>query len=147
MARIHLSVDDELFGLLERDANAHNCTVNVYLITILEKRYKQEPFDYQDALTTLEREAQAQPIDEEFVLADLPSFQEISVSKAEDAHLKPSVVRARLGKMFNRRVYAGAVGDVERALDEKYALKFLSRAAVYIRKQRSDQVNETGDQE
>ena len=41
MARINLSIDDDLFDLLKDDADKHNCTVNVYLVTMLEKMYKQ----------------------------------------------------------------------------------------------------------
>lgn len=134
MPRINLSIDNDLFEKLACDAESHNCTVNVFLITILEKLYKQEPFDYQTALAILEKEAQTKPLNIEFVLSELPSFQEICVSKAERAHLQPSVVRTRLGKMFNRRVYAGLVGDVERAYNEKGALKFIAKAAVYVRK-------------
>ncbi len=133
MARINLSIDDGLFAELESDANSHNCTVNVYLITLLEKLYKQSPFDYESALTTLETEAKQQPINQEFTLVDLPSFTEISVAKAENANLKPSVVRARLGKMFNSRVRDGKVGTVVRSLDSNGDLKFVSRTAVYER--------------
>lgn len=133
MARINLSIDDGLFAELESDANSHNCTVNVYLITLLEKLYKQSPFDYESALTTLETEAKQQPINQEFTLVDLPSFTEISVAKAENANLKPSVVRARLGKMFNSRVRNGKVGTVVRSLDSNGDLKFVSRTAVYER--------------
>lgn len=32
MARINLSIDDDLFDLLKDDADGHNCTVNVYLV-------------------------------------------------------------------------------------------------------------------
>ena len=134
MARINLSIDDDLFMSLQNDANTHNCTVNVYLITILEKLYKQNPFDYATALTTLENEAQAQPIGKEFTLVDLPSFTEISVAQAINANLKPSIVRARLGKMFNARVRDRMVGTVERSLDSNGDLRFLSRAAVYVNK-------------
>lgn len=134
MARINLSIDDDLFDLLQEDADKHNCTVNVYLITILEKLYKESPFDYQAALETLEKEAKAQLIGEDFPLVKLPSFTEISVVKAKDANLKPSIVRARLGKMFNSRVKDGKVGDVVRSKDENGDLKFISRAAVYVRK-------------
>lgn len=133
MARINLSIDDDLFAELESDANSHNCTVNVYLITLLEKLYKQSPFDYESALATLETEAKQQPINQEFTLVDLPSFTEISVAKAENANLKPSVVRARLGKMFNSRVRDGKVGTVVRSLDSNGDLKFVSRTAVYER--------------
>lgn len=133
MARIHLSIDDDLFAALQSDANIHNCSVNVYLVTILEKLYKSKPFDYIAALTVLEQEARYQPIDKEFTLVQLPSFTEISVVKAENALLKPSIVRARLGKMFNARVKKGLVGDVQRCKKPNGDLKFLSRAAVYIR--------------
>lgn len=44
--RINLSIDDDLFNSLKKDAAEKGCTVNVYLITILEKLYKQNPFDY-----------------------------------------------------------------------------------------------------
>ena len=121
--RINLSIDDDLFNSLQKDATANGCTVNVYLITILEKLYKQNPFDYQSALSTLEMEAKNQPIGVDFTLVDLPSFQDISVAQAENANLKPSIVRARLGKMFN----------VIRSTDSKGNLKFSSRSAVYRR--------------
>lgn len=132
MARINLSIDDDLFLSLQHDANIHNCTVNVFLITILEKLYRQSPFDYATALTTLEKEAQNQPADQDFTLVDLPSFTEISVAQAENANLKPSIVRARLGKMFNARVKDKNVGMVERSRNSKGELKFIARAAVYV---------------
>lgn len=134
MARINLSLDDDLFNSLQMDAKQHNCTVNVYLITMLEKLYKQTPFDYQAALTTLEEEAKQQPVGVDFALIDLPSFSEISVARAEKANLQPSIVRARLGKMFNSRVHSGLVGDVTRTKDSSTEkLKFRSRAALYVR--------------
>lgn len=138
MARINLSIDDDLFDLLKEDADIHNCTVNVYLVTILEKMYKQSPFDYQTALETLEREAKSQSKGVDFTLVDLPSFSEISVVKAENANLKPSIVRARLGKMFNTRVREGKVGNVIRSKDEKGKMKFISRTAVYKVEDRKD---------
>lgn len=134
MARINLSIDDDLYTLLQADADEHECTVNVYLITIIEKLYKQNPFDYQAALAVLEKEARAQPPDRDFTLVDLPSFSEICVAKAEDASIKPSIVRARLGKMFNFRVQEGKVGDVCRSVNALGELKFISRSAVYVRK-------------
>lgn len=131
--RINLSIDDDLFNSLQKDATVNGCTVNVYLITILEKLYKQNPFDYQSALSTLEMEAKNQPIGVDFTLVDLPSFQDISVAQAENANLKPSIVRARLGKMFNVRAKEGNIGDVIRSTDSKGNLKFSSRSAVYRR--------------
>lgn len=133
--RINLSIDDDLFKLLQEDANKHSCSVNVHLISILEKLYKQTPFDYQAALETLEKEAKEQEINKDFTLIDLPSFSEISVARAEDANLKPSIVRARLGKMFNVRVREGKVGDVRRSKKDNGDLRFIARAAVYVRKE------------
>lgn len=141
MARINLSIDEDLFASLQNDATKHSCTVNVYLITILEKLYKQNPFDYTAALATLEEEAKSQPVNHEFTLVDLPSFTEISVAKAENANLKPSIVRARLGKMFNARVKDRMVGDVQRCVNSNGDLKFISRAAVYVRKIDSEEGN------
>lgn len=132
MARINLSIDDDLFDLLKDDADKHNCTVNVYLVTLLEKMYKQCPFDYQTALETLEREAESQPKDKPFMLVDLPSFSEISIVKAENSNLKPSIVRARLGKMFNCRVRDGKVKNVIRSRDKNGKLEFICRTAVYM---------------
>lgn len=132
--RVNLSIDGALFELLKKDAKDCNCTVNGYINIILEGLYKQNPFDYPAALETLEREAKVQSPGKDFTLAELPSFAEICVARAEDAKLKPSVVRARLGKMFNARVRAGAVGDVIRSRREDGELKFISRAAVYRRK-------------
>ncbi len=139
MARINLSIDDVLFTALQSDADRHGCTVNVYLISILEKLYKQNPFDYTTALATLEEEAKSQPLNQEFILVNLPSFADISVAKAFEADLKPSIVRARLGKMFNTRVKEGMVGDVQRSVDSNGNLKFRSRTAVYVRKNNSNQ--------
>ena len=132
--RINLSVDEVLFKPLKEDADQHNCPVNVHVISILEKIYMQNPFDYETALKVLEKEAKEKPVGEEFILADLPSFSEICIARADDAKLKPSEVRARLGKMFNARVREKKVGDVERSRDDNGELVFISRAAVYRRK-------------
>ncbi|WP_248621326.1 hypothetical protein [Enterococcus cecorum] len=133
--RINLSIDDDLFNSLQKDAISNGCTVNVYLITILEKLYKQNPFDYQAALKKLEMEAKNQPIGVDFTLSDLPSFQDISVVQAEKANLKPSIIRARLGKMFNLSVKSGRVDDIVRSKNNNGDLKFFSRSAVYIRRE------------
>lgn len=55
------------------------------------------------------------------------------MARAEDANLKPSIVRARLRKMFNSRVKDGKVGTVQRSRDSKGKLKFISRAVVYVK--------------
>ncbi|MBR2913828.1 MAG: hypothetical protein IKK51_02860 [Oscillospiraceae bacterium] len=131
MPRINLSIDDDLFTAMQNAANQSGCTVNVLVVSILETLYKQTPFNYSSALATLEEEAKSQPYNQDFTLVDLPSFKEISVAKAENANLKPSVVRARLGRMFNTRIKEGKVGNVKRSVDGQGNLKFISRTAVY----------------
>jgi hypothetical protein len=133
MPRINLSIDQELFDLLKDAADEQNCTVNVHIISILERLYKQNPFDYQAALSNLIEETKFKSNGEEFTLVDLPSFSEISTAKAEDAKIKPSIVRARLGKLFNAAVSNGNVPFIKRAKKENGELKFSSRAAVYIK--------------
>ena len=41
MPRINLSIDQELFDLLQEDAEKQNCTVNVHIISILDGLYKE----------------------------------------------------------------------------------------------------------
>lgn len=134
MPRINLSIDQEVYDLLEEAAKKEKCTINVHIISILEKLYKQNPFDYQGALKTLIDEAKLMDIGKEFTLVNLPSFSEISVAKAEEAKIKPSMVRARLGKLFNAAVRSGSISFVERAKKENGELKFYNRAAVYVKK-------------
>lgn len=133
MPRINLSVDAELFAAVAADANKRSCTVNAYILFLLEKLYKQSPFD-SAALETLVTEAKSQQHEFEFTLAALPSFNKVSVAKVADATIKPSAERARLGKIFNAMVRSNKVGDVQRCVDSNGDLKFRSGSAVYVRK-------------
>lgn len=135
MPRINLSIDEDLFKQLEEDAKNHNSSINVFVISILERLYKQNPFDYEAALTQLIVETKSKEIGEEFTLVELPSFSDICVAKAEDAKVKPSIVRARLGKMFNSAVANEMIVGIKRARTEQGELKFTARAAVYIREE------------
>lgn len=135
--RIHLSIDQELFDAVEKAAKRNNTTVNFFIIKMLEDIcYDHESFDYIKALDTLIKEAEAMPNKKEFVLLELPSFSEISVTKAEHARLQPAAMRARLGKAFNQAVKNNQVPNVKRAetIDRngQNVLKFRSRAAVYV---------------
>ena len=134
MPRINLSVDAELFAAVAADANKRSCTVNAYILFLLEKLYKQSP-SFDSTLATLEATAKAQPFKQEFTLFDLSSpFNEIAVAKVADATIKPSAERARLGKIFNAMVRSNKVGDVQRCVDSNGDLKFRSGSAVYVRK-------------
>lgn len=131
---LSISIDGNLFNALKTDANKLNRTVSDYLITLLDKLYEQTPFDYETALNTLEKEAESLPPNTYFSLVQLSSFRNIPVARAERANLRPSIIRARLGKMFNRRVASGMVSGVSRATDSSGGLIFDHRAAVYKRR-------------
>lgn len=170
MARVNLSIEDELFQRIEKDATEHNCTVNVHIISILEGLYKQypfnsqslglinqlyeqNPFNYQDALQELINDIEMLKDGTEFTLVDLPSFSKICMAKAKDANIKPAIVRARLGKMFNSAVAkAGRTDDknviikgvkrqkvVKNGVEE---LKFVCRTAVYVVDRTENSVDE-----
>ncbi|QTC40992.1 hypothetical protein I7V34_18170 [Bacillus sp. V3] len=135
--RIHLSIDQELFDAVEEAAKRNNTTVDFFIIKMLKGVcYDHESFDYMQALDTLIKETGTLPDKKEFVLLDLPSFSEISVTKAEQARLQPAVIRARVGKAFNKAVKNNQVPNVKRAetIDKHghNVLKFRSRAAVYV---------------
>lgn len=138
MAYTNLSIDDDLFAILETGANKLNYnTVNDYLKTLitLGEKLIQEPFDYEAALKTLVKEAESLPQNTYFSLVDLPSFRDIPVARADQANnLQPSIVRARLAKMLNRRVAAGMCGNISRAVDSSRKLTFDHRTAVYKRR-------------
>ncbi|WP_347352496.1 hypothetical protein, partial [Acetoanaerobium noterae] len=125
----------DLFEILEKKAEARNVTVNVFVNSTLEGIYKQAPFDYSFALSKLIEEAQQKPEGEEFILAELPSFSEICVVKAKDAHIQPSIIRARLGRLFNSAVKTEKAVGIKRQTiikDGVEKLKFISKSAVYI---------------
>ena len=137
MAHIKLSIDGNLFKALNTDAKKLNYTVNDYLktlITLGEKLINQNPFDYEAALKKLVKEAGRLPSNTYFTLVDLPSFCKISVARADQANLQPSIVRPRLGMMFHKRVVSGMVGNVSRAFDSSGNLMFEHRATIYIRR-------------
>lgn len=133
MPRVNLSLSNELFSALQADSLSHDCTVNVMILSILEQLYLQDPFDYEAAMHQLESEANQLPLNSEFTLSCLNSFSNIPVALSQKAILKPSTIRARLGKMFNARVRAGLLPGIVRSTDDQGALKFSARSAVYKR--------------
>lgn len=136
MKRINLSVEDSLLEAIETAAAKAGTTTNLLIISLLEDSFcEQKTFDYGAALQTLVAEAKTRPTGE-FTLADLPSFSRLCVATAENGYLQPSTLRARLGKAFNNAVSQGRVPGVCRATvtrNGKEKLKFLARAAVYVK--------------
>ncbi len=139
MKEFKLHLREELLDKIKEAAEDAGISINQIMISALEESFQggQVSFDYPVAMEKLVKEAQSRPAGQEFVLADLPSFTQVSVVTAEKGHMKPSAVRARLGRIFNRAVSQGRVSGVARATvmrNGEERLKFLARAAVYIKK-------------
>ncbi len=137
MKEFKLHLKGELLDRIKEAAEEAGLSINQLIVNILEESFQgQVSFDYAAALEKLVKEAQGRPAEKEFVLADLPSFSQVSVATAEKGYMQPSAIRARLGRIFNRAVSQGRVPGVARATvtrDGKEELKFLARAAVYVR--------------
>jgi len=129
-------MEDSLFNAIQAAAIKNHATVPLLIISILEGTFYDHPtFNYPAALQKLIEEAQARPVGE-FTMTDLPSFSELCVSTAENGYVQPATLRARLGKAFNAAVRHHSVPGVSRATTQrngKTELKFLARAAVYVR--------------
>lgn len=137
--RINLSVSEELYEVLEKKSGG--LPVSTYVNNILESLYLEKPYNLDLALSELIEEAQilVEKNKEEdefsFTLSDLETFKEYSVARADEAGILPSVIRARLGKLFNAKIRAeGEDIGIERSYKlekgEK-VLEFRNRTAVY----------------
>lgn len=136
MARINLSIDDDLFAKIEKEAASKSTTVNLLIIDLLSSLYGNEAFNYSETLKKLVEEAKDfaknHQKGSEFTLVELTSFTEICIARAGKAKIQPSIVRARLGKMFNSMVRQNNVSGISRAIDENGDLKFIEKTALYV---------------
>lgn len=137
MARINLSIDDGLFAKIKKEAVGKSTTVNLLIIDLLEDLYADvSVFNYSAALKTLVDEADEYAKNhqkgDEFPLVKLDSFADICVAQAENTKLRPSMIRARLGKMFNSMVRHNNVMGVSRAKDANGKNKFIGKTAIYV---------------
>ena len=127
-------MDDRLFEAIIRLAEEKGIPPTSLVIGNLEDLYlKEEAIDYDAVLNSICNEAKQMPTNVPFLLADLPSFNELIISTAEKAHISPSPVRARIGKSFNAAVKAGKVENVLRAKRENGKLLNKAGVAMYIK--------------
>ena len=136
MPRVNLSISQELYDQLQKDAENRNITVNHLILRVLEEKFNnQSCIDYVALLDKMISESKEMTGD--FVLADLPTYSGIEGLLIEiDAKISAASVKARLGKMYNEAVRKKVIPGVNRAIIEKNGveeLKFLSRAAVYTK--------------
>lgn len=134
MPRVNLSLSQELFDRIEKEAKKENVTVNYYVCEMLEEQFgKRTTYDYSVAVGEMIKEAKK--MDKEFTLSDLPTFSDVNaVLKDYKIKESPAQVRARLGKMFNEAVRNGIAKGINRATVTKNGqkqFKFYCRAAVY----------------
>jgi len=152
MPTVYLTLEQKLFERIEEDANKNNITMNLLMQNIFERIYMSGlnyndivekigldtvGFDYTDALNEIIKEIEERP-DGEFTLVDLESFSKLCIATSENGYLQPSTLRARLGKLFNSAVRKSTENNqivpfVKRAKNNKGELKFLARAAVYVK--------------
>ena len=133
MKRLYLSMDDRLFEAIAKEAEKKGIPPTSLVIGNLEDLYlKDEAIDYEAVLNSICNEAK--PPNIPFLLAELPSFNDLIISTAEKAHISPSPVRARIGKSFNAAVKAGKVKNVIRAKRENGKLLNKAGVAMYVKK-------------
>ena len=137
MPRVNLSLTQDMYDRIEKEAKKQNITVNYYICEMLEERFgKRTTYDYTVVVGEMIKEAKK--MDKEFTLADLPTFADVNEVLVEyKIKESPAQIRARLGKMFNEAVKKGTAKGVERATtikDGEEQLKFYCRAAVYVNK-------------
>jgi len=133
MKRLYLTLDDRLFEKIQAEAEKKGIPPTSLVVGNLEDLYlRNEAVDYKGLLNTLIDEAKQKPLDEPFLLAELPSFRELIIASAKKAHISPSTVRARIGKSFNAAVRNRKVGNVIRATKDDGRPLNKAGVAMYI---------------
>lgn len=134
MKRLYLSMDDRLFEAIAKEAEKKGIPPTSLVVGNLEDLYlKDEAIDYEAVLNSICEEARQMSPNVPFLLAELPSFNDLIISTAEKAHISPSPVRARIGKSFNAAVKAGKVENVLRAKRENGKLLNKAGVAMYVK--------------
>jgi len=134
MRRLYLCLDDRLSEAVEAEAKKKGIPPASLVVSNLEDLYlKEEAIDYEALLKTIMDEAQNMPLNQPFLLADLPSFSKLIITSSAKAHVSPSPVRARIGKSFNAAVRAEKVPNIIRAVRENGKLLNRGGVAMYVR--------------
>jgi len=134
MRRLYLCLDDRLSEAVEAEAKKKGIPPASLVVSNLEDLYlKEEAIDYEALLKTIMDEAQNMPLNQPFLLADLPSFSKLIITSSAKAHVSSSPVRARIGKSFNAAVRAEKVPNIIRAVRENGKLLNRGGVAMYVR--------------
>ena len=135
MKKILLTLDDELYEMIEKDASAGISTVNDRILHILHVTYKTGEYSYEDAIMEMVEEVSSVDLNTPFTLIDLVCFEGVIKKKATASNISVQAVRRILGKKFNRAVAHGLITNIERAYEDDGKSKLLNikRAAAYVR--------------
>lgn len=134
--RLYLTLDERLFEKIKATAESKGTTPSNLVVSNLEDLYlKDEAINYDKLLEVLIDEANEYEKNVPFLLADLPSFNDLIIATAQKAHISPSPIRARMGKSFNAAVRNGCARNVGRAIRADAGIKtrsndFLNKAGV-----------------
>lgn len=132
--RINLSLENKLFDLISKQADSNKVSINTEIISILEKIFYEQPFDYSSALNAIINEI---PLvikqGEEFLLNKLPCFLEVSTGTLDTSthNYIPSIYRARLGADFKNAVKKGLVPNVTIAINADGSEKVFKKTLIY----------------
>ena len=128
-----LRMEEDLMSDVKEAAEKAGVSMNTWINDLLEDTLRgQRSFNYEQVFHVMVEEIRNREFPkDEFVLSDLDTFAQLSISTAEKGYLQPSTLRARVGKAFNLAVGQGQVPGVIRAKDKRGDLKFRFRAAVY----------------
>lgn len=143
MPRVNLSINQEMYERIKRQADVQGISVNNMIYNQLQKQYGSGEFDYIVALDCLKQDAMEK--DSYFCLWELPTFKNIEkMTNGSESNESPEQIRARLGKMFHDAVKNGQVYDVEIYTGKTDALHWKTkrpgRAVVYTKKQEIQEV-------
>ena len=149
MPRVNLSINQDMYDKIKRQADIQGISVNNMIFSQLQKQYGDDEFDYIVALDCLKQEAMEQ--EGYFSLWELPTFKGINDLKTKlGATESPEQIRARLGKMFHDSVESGQVWDVVIHTGKidvpQHKSQRPGRAVVYAKKVQHEQVvHDTSD--
>ncbi len=134
----NITLDDERAQMVERVAKENGIPASTYLRSLLEQSIhttatKPNPTDYKVIVDQLYNAIMSDTSlnGKEFVLRDLPLYQQLCIVSAKNGQISIETVRASIGKIFNRKIAHGFYKGIVRATSEHGALKFKTGAAVY----------------
>lgn len=118
MARLYLSLSDELSKTIHEEAQKQKMTDTAFaekiLLSVMSKKglFSPSQVDISVAVNEMVQEAEKKSIGEEFTVYELDSFKKYAIGQYKNGEMAASALRARIGKKFNEAVRKGMVHGV-----------------------------------